>query len=298
VTTDLQGVHVALLSGFSDDGAFSATRQAAIVDYAVRQRIDGLYVGGSSGESAIMQTDELAEQQAVVADRARGKVRALIAHVGQPALRDSVRLAENAARLGYDALSALPPHAFPYRPEDVKAYYRALVEASGLPLIVYEIPQRTGRVTPPAQMEEYLRLHGVVGLKYTSPDLYLLSRLQVRAPEKLFFFGVDEMFGAAAALGVSGGIGTTYNVIGGLYTDLCAAVAAGDVARLRHLQRISQDLVERVIAVGVMPGTKRLLQLAGVDCGTTRPPLSLGPAEEVKRLDDWFATGIIDEWLV
>jgi N-acetylneuraminate lyase len=291
-------VHVALLSGFSDDGAFSAERQANIVDYAVRQQVDGLYVGGSSAEAAIMQTDELAEQQAVVIDRARGKVRTLIAHVGQPALRDTVRLAEKAAALGYDAVSALPPHAFPHRLDEVKAYYASVARASGLPVIVYEVPQRTGRSTPLAHMDEVLRIDGVIGLKYTSPDLYLLSRLQSRFPRKLFFFGMDEMFGAAAALGVSGGIGTTYNVIGGLYKEMAEAVALADLERMRRLQRVAQDLVERVLAVGVIPGTKRLLQLAGVDCGPARAPLSLGPADQVEALEKWFATGVIDAWLV
>lgn len=295
---NLEGVHVALLTGFADDGAFSAERQARIVDYAVRQKVDGLYVGGSSGEAAIMQADELAEQQAVVMEQARGKVSALIAHVGQPALKDSIRLAEHAAELDYDAISALPPHAFAYRLEDVKTYYAAIAKASGLPLIIYEVPHRTGRATPLAHMDEVLQIEGVVGLKYTSSDLYLLSRLQKRFPQKLFFFGIDEMFAAAAALGVNGGIGTTYNVIGSLYTAIAEATALGDLQRMRTLQCLSQDLVERIIAVGVIPGTKRLMQLAGVDCGPARAPLSLGPSEQVEALEQWFATGAIDEWLV
>jgi N-acetylneuraminate lyase len=297
VAASLEGVHVALLTGFADDGSFSPKRQANIVDYAVRQKVDGLYVGGSSGEAAIMQADELAEQQAVVMDCAKGKVRVLIAHVGQPALRDTVRLAERAAEMGYDAISALPPHAFPYRLEDVKAYYGAAAKASGLPLIIYEVPNRTGRATPLSHMDEIMQIEGVVGLKYTSPDLYLLSRLQSRFPQKLFFFGVDEMFAAAAALGVNGGIGTTYNVIGGLYTEIAQATAAADLERMRKLQRISQDLVERILAVGVIPGTKRLMQLAGVDCGPARAPLTLGPADQVEALESWFRTGAVNEWL-
>jgi N-acetylneuraminate lyase len=297
VAASLEGVHVALLSGFSDGGAFSAERQANITDYVLRQRVDGLYVGGSSAEAAIMQADELAEQQAVVIDRARGRIKTLIAQVGQPALRDTVRLAKNAAALGYDAVSALPPYAFPYRLDDVKAYYGAVANAAGLPLIIYEVPHRTGRATPLADMDEILQIEGVVGLKYTSPDLYLLSRLQGRFPQILFFFGIDEMFGAAAALGISGGIGTTYNVIGGLYKEMVEAVARADLERMRKLQSVSQDLVERILAVGVIPGTKKLLQLAGVDCGQARAPLSLGPADQVEALEAWFRTGIIDEWL-
>lgn len=293
----LAGIHVALLSGFGDSGQFDPARQTAITRAALAQRIDGLYVGGSTGESASMTPDELGAQQAIVARAAEGAGKQMIAHVGVPALHDALRLARNARDLGYHALSALPPHAFAFRPDDIHAYYRALAEETDLPLIIYEVPSRTGRNTPLPEMDALLSLPNVVGLKFTTPDLYALSRIQARRPGVTYFFGVDEMFGAAAALGADGGIGSTYNIVGGLYTDIAAAVAQGDIPELRRLQRLSQDLVERLIAVGVIPGLKHLLQLAGVDCGPARAPLRLGGGAALAALEGWYTEGHIDPWL-
>lgn len=294
----LAGIHVALLSGFDDAGRFDPARQTNIAKAALDQRIDGLYVGGSSGESASMTPDELAHQQEVVAQAAKGSGRALIAHVGVPALHEAVRLARHARDLGYNGLSALPPHAFPFRPADVLDYYRAIATATDLPVIIYEVPFRTGRETPLPEMDALLSLPNVMGLKFTTTNLYALSRIQARHPEKTYFYGVDEMFGAGMALGADGGIGTTYNVIGGLYTDIAAAIVRGDLAEVRRLQRISQDLVDMVIGVGVIPGTKRLWQLAGVDCGPARAPLRLAQGAPLAALEDWFAQGHITPWLV
>jgi N-acetylneuraminate lyase len=293
----LAGIHAALLTGFDDAGRFDPVRQTIIARAALAQRIDGLYVGGSSGESASMTPDELAAQQDVVARAAAGSGKALIAHVGVPALHEAVRLARNAQALGYHGLSALPPHAFAFRPDDVRTYYHAIATATDLPLIIYEVPARTGRDTPLPEMDALLSLPNVVGLKFTTPNLYALSRIQARHPDKTYFYGVDEMFGAGLALGADGGIGTTYNVIGGLYTDIAAAVARGDMPEMRRLQRISQDLVEHVIAVGVIPGTKRIWELAGVNCGPARAPLRLARGPALDALDAWVAQGHIAPWL-
>jgi N-acetylneuraminate lyase len=293
----LAGIHVALLSGFADDGGFDAGRQAALTRSALAQRVDGLYVGGSTGESASMTPDELAEQQEVVAQAASGSGKVLIAHVGVPSLRETLRLARSAKALGYHGLSALPPHALGVRPDDIHDYYRALAEATDLPLIVYEIPVRTGRNTPLPEMDKLLSLPNVVGLKFTTPDIYALSRIQARHPAITYFYGVDEMFAAGAALGADGGIGSTYNIIGGLYTDIAAAVARTDLVEMRRLQRLSQDLVQKVVAVGVIPGVKHLLTLSGIDAGPARAPLRCAGGADLDALEAWFAEGHIDPWV-
>ncbi len=292
---DLRGIHVALLSGFADDGAFDERRQRNMTEYAVRQTVDGLYVGGSSAEAALMGRDELAAQLGLVADLARGKT--LIAHVGQPSTRDSIHLAGVARDAGYHAVSALPPFSFPYSIDQIADFYRAIADGCGLPLIVYEVPSRVGRASPLEQLETILALDGVAGMKFTSPDLFLLRRLQKRFTDRIFFFGIDEMFAAAAALGVDGGIGTTYNLIGGLYRRIYDAVAASDVGTARELQYLSQDLVEHIFRVGVIPGVKHLLSLHGVDCGPCRLPLKLGAAEHVEAMTRWFRSGALDAHL-
>ena len=100
--------------------------------------VTGLYIGGSSGESALLSTNELSEQQRVIAAARQPQFGKIIAHVGVPSTRHSVMLARQAERLGFEALSALPPHAYPFSDEEIYEYYSELASVTSLPFIVYK----------------------------------------------------------------------------------------------------------------------------------------------------------------
>ncbi|WP_289043425.1 N-acetylneuraminate lyase [uncultured Aliiroseovarius sp.] len=294
--TDLKGVYSALLTGFSDDEALDETRQRNIVEYNLRQGLAGLYVGGSTGESGLMQTDELALQQAIVADACAGSDTKLIAHVGQAALRDSILLAQNAERLGYDALSALPPHSYKFTSGEIFHYYKALAASTDLPLIVYEVPGRIGRESSVDELSAILDLPGVAGIKFSSLNLFVLSQLRKRHPNKIIYFGSDETFMTGALSGADGGIGSTYNVFGKLYAALDEAMTQGDMEQARDLQAISRDYVEVLFRLGVMPGIKLSLQHLGVDCGPCRAPFRVLSGDAIPDLHAFLGDPKIQKW--
>jgi len=294
----LSGMYAALLTGFSDDGAFDPDRQTAITEYVLRQGLDGIYIGGSSGESGLMSTDELLEQQRVIAGIPAAKESRVIAHVGQPNLRDSVALAKQAERLGFQALSALPPHSYPFSDDDILHYYTGLAAATSLPLIVYEVPIRTGRSLPTDLLIRILDLENVAGIKFTSTDLFKLSGLRRARPDKTYFFGFDEIYSAAAALGCDGGIGTTYNVLGPLFVAMNKSILASDLATAQELQNISQRFVEELLVTGVIPGTKAALRLRGVDAGFSRAPMIEKVADVEARLGAFLALPDVSKWIV
>ncbi len=275
----ISGMYAALLSGFSDDGNFCPHRQTAITEYVLNQGLSGIYIGGSSGESGLMSTDELLEQQQVIAGLHGTQKTRVIAHVGQPNLRDSIALAKQAEKLGFEALSALPPHSYPFSDDDILHYYTELTAATSLPTIVYEVPIRTGRPLPIELLLKILDLPKVAGIKFTSTDLFKLSMLRRARPDKTFFFGFDEIFAGAAALGCDGGIGTTYNLMGRLYVGINDAIHASDLTKVQELQDISQRLVEELLVTGVIPGMKAAMRTQGVDAGYSRAPM-------IEKIDD------------
>ncbi len=298
MTDRLAGMYAALMTGLTDAGEFDAERQRVLTSYVLRQGLAGLYVGGSSGESGLLDADELATQQEVVADCAERAEARLIAHVGLPNLRDSIRLARQAETLGYHGLSALPPHSYPFTDVEIEAYYRELAAATGLPLIVYEVPIRTGRPIGLDALVRILDLPGVAGIKFTSTDLFKFSMLRRRRPGSTYFFGFDEIYLAGAALGADGGIGTTYNLLGKLYVALDRAVAARDMTRAQELQDVSQIFVEALLDIGVLPGMKAAFRTIGIECGPTRAPMALRVEDAVARMRDVLARDDVKPWLV
>ncbi|WP_112323614.1 dihydrodipicolinate synthase family protein [Oceanibium sediminis] len=297
MTDSFTGMYAALMTGLDQSGAFDPERQRVLTKYVAGQGLRGLYVGGSSGESGLLESAALLEQQSVVADVARGTGNVLMAHVGLPSLGDSIRLAKNAKTLGYDALSALPPHSYPFTDEEIFAYYKALAAATDLPLIVYEIPIRTGRPLPLELLVRILDLPNVAGIKFTSTDLFKMSMLRRQRPDRLYFFGFDEIFSTAGALGVDGGIGTTYNLFGRLYVAIWEAIQANDLLRARELQNISQEFVEILLQTGVLPGMKAAFGLIGIDCGPTRAPMALRADDPAALLSGFLERADVKEWI-
>jgi N-acetylneuraminate lyase len=297
MTKPLAGMYAALLSGLADDGAFSPDRQRAIDAFVLRQGLTGLYVGGSSGESGLLDAPALLAQQEVVAASARGTDARLIAHVGMPSLSDSVRLARNAARLGYHGLSALPPHSYPFSDAEILGYYRALASATDLPMIVYEVPIRTGRPLPLALLLDLLDLPGVAGIKFTSTDLFKFAQLIRRRPHRTYFFGFDEIWLAGGVGGADGGIGTTYNLLGKLYAAIAAARSAGDLPRAMDLQAVAAGFVDDLLPAGVLPGMKAALRVLGVDCGPTRLPMASGLTDPEAHMARVLSDARLRPWL-
>lgn len=296
MTKALSGIYAALLTAMDDDGNFSPERQRALDAYVLGQGMKGLYVAGSSGESGMLESGELAEVMAVVAEDARGQA-TLIAHVGLPSLKASVYLAKEAQKRGYHALSALPPHSYPFSDAEILAYYKALSAATDLPLIVYEIPVRTGRPLPVPLLLDILDLPNVAGLKFSSMDLFKFGTLRRARPEKVFYFGYDEAYAAAAALATDGGIGTTYNLFGRLYCAIDVAFEASDIRTARQLQDISQRFVEILVDTGVMPGMKIALRLQGIDAGPSRAPMQLKAEDAESRLAAFLSQADVAKWL-
>lgn len=293
----LGGMYAALLTAMDEEGGFSPARQRVLDACVLSQGLTGLYVAGSSGESGMMESAELAALMAVVAEDAKGSGQTLIAHVGQPSVRATLRLAREAERLGYDAISALPPHSYPFSDAEILSYYKALAGATSLPLIGYEIPSRTSRPLPLSLLLEILDLPGVAGLKFSSSDLFKFGQLRRARPDKTFYFGSDEIWAGAAAIGVDGGIGTTYNLLGKLYVELDAAIASSDLARVQELQDISARFVEVLLDVGVMPGMKAGFARLGFDIGPARRPMELRGNDSSLKVAEFLDRPEVSPWL-
>jgi N-acetylneuraminate lyase len=280
-------IFAAMLTPFNRDGSFSPEGVAPLVDYVLSKGVHGLYASGSSGESVLQSCDERATLLTELGDYARDKC-TLIAHVGSASTREAVSLAKLAEQKGFHALSAVPPFYYKHSFSDISDYYKAIVDAADLPLIVYNIPILSGADIPTEKLLELLGDDRVAGIKFTAPDLFQFGELRNTRPDKSFYFGTDEMFLGAAAMGTDGGIGSTYNLIGDVYVGIQNAVAAGNIDEARQLQRKANDLISILLKTGVLPGLKHALNRLGVPVGPCREPFSPPSAESIKLLEDWM----------
>lgn len=271
---NLKGIFSALLVSFNADGSINEKGLRQIVRYNIdKMKVDGLYVGGSTGENFMLSTEEKKEIFRIAKDEAKDDI-ALIAQVGSVNLHEAIELGKYATELGYDSLSAVTPFYYKFSFPEIKHYYDSIIEATGNYMIVYSIPFLTGVNIGVEQFGELYKNPKVLGVKFTAGDFYLLERLKKAYPNHLIWAGFDEMMLPAASLGVDGAIGSTFNVNGIRARQIFELTQAGKLKEALEIQHVTNDLIEGILSNGLYLTIKELLKLDGVEAGFCREPMT------------------------
>lgn len=264
MAVNLRGVMAALLTPFDGQQKLDKESLRRLVQFNLRQGVDGLYVGGSTGEAFVQSGAERQEVLEIVAEEAKGKM-TLIAHVGCVSTLESQQLARAAVGYGYDAVSAVTPFYYPFSFEEHCAHYQAIIEsADGLPMVVYNIPALSGVKLTLDQINTLVTLPGVGALKQTSGDLFQMEQIRRAHPDLVLYNGYDEIFASGLLAGADGGIGSTYNIMGWRYQGIVAALKAGNVAKAQQLQCECNKVIDLLIKTGVFRGLKTVLHYMDV----------------------------------
>ena len=276
----ITGILPALLTPMNDDYTVNYSVQRQLMDMQISDRVSGFYVCGSTGEGFLLTDDERKKVLENVTEHAAGRV-PVIAHIGHISPLQAVMLARHARQAGADYVSSVMPLYYPVQFKRVKEHFARLIDAAGLPMIIYVIG-RAG-VLSFAQMLELSDLSGVYGIKYTSGNLFDFERLKAERPRLKMICGPDELYISFRALGADAAIGSTYNYLGRLYVAMDESMAAGDIEKARALQSCANWLIQRIIKMDTLPCHKYMASLRGVPAGICRPPF--GTLAEPEKTD-------------
>ncbi|MFI2409406.1 4-hydroxy-tetrahydrodipicolinate synthase [Streptomyces sp. NPDC018947] len=263
----------AMVTPFTEAGALDLDGAQRLADRLVSRGCDGLVLSGTTGESPTTTDAEKAALVTAVRE-AVGDRAALVAGVGTADTRHTVELALAAEKAGADGLLVAAPY-YSRPPQDaLEAHFREVADASGLPLMLYDIPGRTGtRIEP----DTLVRLAGhprVVAVKDCSYDLLGIQKVLART-DLACYAGCDEQILALYALGAAGCVSTVANVAPEAFRALLDTFDAGDTREAARLQRRTIPLTELMMASG-LPGTvtaKALLNALDLPAGPVRAPL-------------------------
>ncbi|MFC7865600.1 4-hydroxy-tetrahydrodipicolinate synthase [Streptomyces murinus] len=263
----------AMITPFTAAGALDRAGAQELAAHLVAEGCDGLVLNGTTGESPTTTDGEKAELITAVREAVGARI-PLIAGVGTADTRHTTELALAAEKAGADAVLVVAPYYSRPPQEAVAAHFRTVADASGLPVLLYDIPGRTGtRIDP----ETILRLADhprIVGVKDCSYDLLGTQKVLSRA-ELAYYAGCDEHNLALYAIGAAGCISTVANAAPRHIRAVLDAFDAADTARARQLQLKATPLIESMMAAG-LPGTvtaKALLSRLGLPAGPVRAPL-------------------------
>ena len=286
--TDLKGIFSALLISFDENGHINEQGIREIIRHNIdKMKIDGLYVGGSTGENFMLSTEEKKEIFRIAKDEVKNDVR-LIAQVGSINVKEAVELAKYVTELGYDAISAVTPFYYKFSFPEIKEYYNTIVNSCNNRMIIYSIPFLTNVNMDVSQFGELLENKNMIGIKFTAADFFLLERTRKAFPDKLLWAGFDEMMLPALSLNVDGAIGSTFNVNGIRARQIFNLAQEGKFSEALKLQHITNDLIEAILNNGLYSTLKNILEEQGVNAGYCRRPMASSTPEQKAKAKEIY----------
>ena len=267
-----QGIIPAFYACYDKDGAINPTAVREMTRWFIDNGVNGLYVGGSSGECIYQSKEERKIVLENVMAEAKGKI-TIIAHVACNNTADSQELARHAESLGVDAIASIPPIYFKLPPYAIAKYWNDMgAAAPNTDFIIYNIPQLAGVSLSVPLLREMLQNPRVIGVKNSSMPT---QDIQMWADEgAIVFNGPDEQLISGLVMGAAGGIGGTY---GAMYVELYRCVKAGEMAKALEIQNDCCRIIYKLCSGhGNMYGMiKEALRRMGCpDCGSVRAPLA------------------------
>ena len=229
------GAGVAIVTPFHKDGTINYDKLQELIDFQCDNGTDSIVICGTTGEASTLTHEEHLEAIRVAVCRAAGRI-PVIAGTGSNDTDHCIHSCREAKRLGADGLLSVTPYYNKTSQRGLIAHYTAMASVTDLPLILYNVPSRTGlNIQPETAATQYREVDTVVGLKQANGDLSSVAKLAAMSDIPVYS-GNDDQIVPVMAQGGVGVISVLANVVPTVVHDLCAAALAGDFAAARRLQ--------------------------------------------------------------
>ena len=285
------GSGVAIITPFDDSGVNLACYEK-LIDRQINLGTDAIIALGTTGEPSTMTESEKKEAIACAISTAAGRVPVIVGTGGNNTAR-VISDSKRAQEMGADGLLLVTPYYNKCTADGLVAHFAAVAESVDIPMIVYNVPGRTGVNILPATMKKLSGIKNVVGIKEASANIEQITETARLCPETDLYSGNDDHILPLLALGGKGVISVTANVCPKEMHDLCAAWFEGDIARCRAIQFMLNPLTKLLFSeVNPIP-VKAVMNMLGFDAGVPRLPLTpLAEANAEKLSEKLLAMGI------
>ena len=272
---ELRGIIPAVITPFTSDERVDEAAFRKVLNVMIDHGVHGLFPVGTGGEFSVLTFDEKKRLMQAAVEETAGRV-FVMPNVGAITTAESVALARHAEAVGCDAVSAVTPYYLKPSQEELFEHYRVICASTRLPVLAYNIPERTGGVALSIATVSRLarEVENFAGIKDSTGDLTNAAEfVQACPPGFRVFMGRDTLIFGALLYGCAGAVAATANVAPDLAVGIHTAVTAGDLPKARQYQaRLAP--VRRLFGVGSHPaGLKEaMVQLGLIGCGRCRRP--------------------------
>jgi 4-hydroxy-tetrahydrodipicolinate synthase len=287
------GSLVAIVTPLTADGALDWPAWDRLLDFHVAEGTDGIVVAGTTGESPVLSLDEIEELTRRALVRCRGRLKVIVGS-GTNSTAESVARTRLLSRLGVDGVMLVTPYYNKPPQEGLYRHFCAAADVSAAPVILYNVPGRTGVDLLPATVGRLARHPRIVAVKEAVPEASRARELLALVPEEFSVLSGDDASAVDfMAVGARGVISVTANVAPRRVHDVCAAALRGDLAAARDLDA-GLNLLHRDLFVEANPiPVKWAVARMGLIGNAIRLPLvELAPVHQEIVLRAMRAAGV------
>jgi len=279
----LKGSMVALVTPFKDGEVDVATLQR-LVEFHLKSGTSGIVPCGTTGESATLSHEEHEQVIEMTVQAARGRV-AVIAGTGSNNTQEALRFTRHAERAGADGALLIAPYYNKPTQEGLYRHFRAVAEAGGLPIVVYNIASRTGVNIEPETFARLSKIPNIAAVKESSGNLEQMSRIKQLCGDRVVLLsGDDSLTLPVLAIGGTGVVSVVANIVPKPVAQMVAAFHKGNLAQARKIHYELLPLVRAMfIETNPIP-VKTAMGLMGLikDAGLRLPMCAMSPANLAK----------------
>ncbi len=267
------GAATALVTPMNSDGSVNFTRLSTLVDEQIKGGIDALIICGTTGEKSTLRYDEHVKVIEDSVKAAKGRV-PIIAGTGSNDTVYSVELCADAEKAGADAFLMVAPYYNKTSQAGLVAHYNYIADRVNKPIILYNVPSRTGVAIKPETYRELSKHPNIVATKEANGDLSSVAQTKYLCGDELdVYSGNDDQTIPIMSLGGIGVISVLSNIAPRVMHDMCEAYLKGDIDRARELQVKHTGLINALFSdVNPIP-VKEAMNILGMDVGPCRLPL-------------------------
>lgn len=276
--TIFTGSGVAILTPMHQDGSIDYEGLGRLIDFQLAGGTDSIIICGTTGESSTMTDEEHVECISYTVDRVAGRV-PVVAGAGSNDTAYAIWMSKEAEAAGADALLHVTPYYNKCTQKGLVAHFSAIADATMLPIILYNVPGRTGVNILPATYRELSQHPNIVATKEANGNVASVAETMALCGDDLdVYAGNDDYIVPILSLGGKGVISVLGNIAPGAVHELCHSYFQGNPQRAAQLQLEYIQLINALFCeVNPIP-VKEAANLMGLQCGPCRLPLT--PMEE------------------
>lgn len=284
-----EGTIVAMVTPFTSEDEVNEAGMRENINYLIENGVDGILAAGTTGESATITHEEQRNMIDVLIDEVNGRVKT-IAGAGSNSTKEALSLVKYAENAGADAALVITPYYNKPQPHGLVEHYKILADSTEVPIIVYNVPSRTGTDIDVDSIGQIAGIDNIVAIKEASPDMDKVSMIY----RKLLDLGLDDQFNILSgndnltlpmiSMGAKGVISVVANVDPARMSQMVNQAMGGDFKKAAQTHYDLYELMKVLFVESNPVPTKECLNLMGRPAGHVRMPLAPLKEESKQKL--------------